>query len=152
MNDLAMAGERVKAGRDRMEALKRGIAQELDLVEPPIKHYFGDGVYGREMFIKKGVVVVGKIHKYRTINILSQGHLLMHVEGVQPAQIKAPFTVVGEPGTQRAVYALEDSIWTCFHGTDETDLEKIEAKFIAQDADEFLEFVEVQKAIEGVAL
>lgn len=45
--------------------------------------------------------------------------------------IEAPYTFVSEPGTKRAVLALEDTLWTTVHVTDETDLEKIEEYVIA---------------------
>jgi hypothetical protein len=45
----------------------------------------------------------------------------------------APYTFVSEVGTKRVVHALEETIWTTVHVTDETDLEKIEDYVIAKD-------------------
>lgn len=116
------------------EALRRG--PTLDL---PVKHYFSEGVYARELFIPKGTVLTGKIHKYTNFNIMSQGELSVLTEsGI--VRIKAPFTVVSPPGTRRVAYAHEDTIWTTIHGTYETDVDKIEEKFIAQTYQEYLEY------------
>jgi hypothetical protein len=57
-------------------------------------------------------------------------------------QLDAPCTFVSEAGTKRAVYALEDTIWTTIHVTNETDLEKIEDYVIAKDYNELDTFLE----------
>lgn len=101
----------------------------------PVKHHFAYGVYGREMFIPKGVAVIGKIHKRQTMNFLMQGCLEMNANGVKET-VKAPAVIIGVPGTQRAVLAVEDSIWVCVHPTEETDLDMIENQFIARSLDD----------------
>lgn len=111
----------------------------------PVTHHFSQGVYAREMFIPKGTVLTGKIHKYTQLNIMSQGELsVLTEEGIK--RVKAPFTIVSPPGTKRIAYAHEDTIWTTVHGTDETDLEKIEAHYVANDEQEYLAFC---KALEN---
>ncbi len=37
----------------------------------------------------------------------------------------APVTIVSQPGTKRAIHALEDTVWTNIHATNETDLDKL---------------------------
>lgn len=108
-------------------------------VEIPTKHHFSYGVYAREIFIPKGVILTGKIHKYTQFNILVQGEMSVLV-GEVVQRIKAPFTVASEAGTKRIAMAHEDCIWITIHGTHETDIDKIEATFIAQDEKEYLEF------------
>lgn len=41
-------------------------------------------------------------------------------------------TMVSPPGTKRALFAHEDTVWTTVHVTDETDLKKIEEVVIAE--------------------
>lgn len=118
-----------------------------ELLDLPLKHYFSEGVYAREMFIPKGTVVTGKIHKYTNLNIMSQGDLSVLTEsGI--VRVKAPFTIVSPPGTRRVAYAHEDTIWTTVHGCNETDIEEIERIFIAQTEEEYLAFCEQQKLLE----
>ena len=125
--------------RAEVIALEEAMKRECELIELPVKHHFAKGVYGRELFIPKGTVLTGKIHKYSQLNIMSQGEMsVLTDEGVK--RVKAPFTIVSPPGTKRAAYAHEDTVWTTVHGTEETDLEKIESYFIAQDEAEYLEF------------
>ena len=120
---------------------------KFELYELPVKHHFSQGVYGREMFIPKGTIVTGKIHKYTQLNVLLCGDLSVLTEdGVK--RVKPPFVVVSPPGTKRVAYAHEDTIWLTIHGTDETDVDKIEEKFIAQTEQEYLSFVEQTKKLQ----
>lgn len=113
-------------------------------VEIPVRHYFSNGVYAREITIPKGTVLTGKIHKYANLNIMSKGEMSVLTEdGV--VRVKAPFTIVSPPGTKRIAYAHEETVWTTIHGTEETSLERIEAHFIAQNEDEYLEFAKAMR-------
>lgn len=133
---IVEASMREKVLRAEAEMLK---LPQLDL---PVKHHFSRGVYARELFIPKGTVLTGKIHKYPQLNILSQGEIsVLTEEGIK--RVKAPFHVVSPAGTKRIAYAHEDCVWTTVHGTEETDLERIEATFIAQTEHEYLEFCKV---------
>ena len=125
--------------RTKVFALEEAIKRELPLLDLPVKHYFSQGVYARELFIPKGTVLTGKIHKYQQLNIMSQGDLSVLTEdGVK--RVKAPFTIVSPPGTKRVAYAHEDTVWTTIHGTELTDVDEIESAFIAQSEQEYLTF------------
>ena len=104
-----------------------------------VEHYFAGGVYGRAIYIPKGCFLTGKIHKYPQINVLVSGHLrvLTH-EGMK--EVKPPFIIVSPAGTKRIAFAVEDTIWLTLHGTEETDVVKIEQQFIAQNEEEYLRF------------
>lgn len=94
----------------------------------------------RELFIPKDTILTGKIHKYKQINILIKGELVVSI-GDQLTRIKAPFIVVAPAGTKRLAKAIEDSVWLTVHGTDETDIEKIEEQLVAQDEEEYQMFL-----------
>lgn len=118
-------------------------ALACEQIEIPVTHHFSKGLYAREIFIPKGSFIVGKIHKFENLNILSKGELtILSIEG--SARIKAPFTVVSPPGVKRVAFAHEDSIWTCIHATDETDLAKIEEEVIVKSYDQLIESKEVK--------
>ncbi len=95
-------------------------------------HHFAPGVYARELFIPKGVVMTGKIHKTTHLVIISKGKIAVSNHDGREV-IEGPCTFVSYPGAKRAVYALEDTIWTTIHVTEETDLVKIEQQVIAND-------------------
>lgn len=108
---------------------------KLPQLDVKITHHFSKGVYAREMFLPKGALIVGKIHKHQNLNILSSGEVsVLSIDGC--IRVKAPYAIVASPGAKRVIYAHEDTIWTTIHGTDETDLEKIEEEFIAKDYDD----------------
>lgn len=99
---------------------------------PDIKHHFGGGCYVREMRVKAGSVITGKIHRYAGINILLQGHITVLTEhGL--TELKAPYIFVSPPGIKRAGRAHTDVIWLNVHATDQTDPAKVEHEVIAQD-------------------
>jgi len=117
---------------------------------PPVKHYFAPGCYAREMLIPKDCLIVGKIHKHEHLNTIAYGSVsVATLGGVNTYQ--GHNTFVSSPGIQRVVLALEDTMWTTYHPTNETDLEKIEDEVIAKSYDdqEFLKkmikLLEVQK-------
>lgn len=129
-------------------ALEGAIARELPPVECPITHHFSKGVYAREMFIPKGTVITGKIHKFENLSIISKGDVSIYgPDGV--VRVQAPYTYVAPPGTKRAVFAHEDTVWTSIHGTDERDLAKIEEEFVVDTAEQYLAFCDVMLQLEG---
>lgn len=104
----------------------------------PIRHHFAPHCYGREMFLKAGHSVVGKIHKHAHINTISMGRVLVFTEGEGELELAAPCTFVSSPGTKRVVHVLEDTIWTTSHVTSMampqlSDLPQIEREVIATD-------------------
>ncbi len=137
------------AERDRLvDAYEEGIRRDL----PPrtFKHidHFSEGVYARELHIPAGSALTGKIHKYRNFNILSKGQMLIYLEDGTKKLISAPFSIVSPEGTRRAVLAITDCIWTTIHGTEETDVAKIEDHFIAQTPADYRLFLEEQARLE----
>jgi hypothetical protein len=134
MNDIVIQNEM----RLKIEAMEVEM-RKYEQLDCPVKHYFSEGVYAREIAIPKGAIITGKIHKYSQLNILSKGDISVLTEnGV--VRVQAPFTIVSPPGTKRIAYAHEECVWTTVHGTNETALEKIEGHFIAQSNQEYLEF------------
>lgn len=135
--------DRSQAVSDREKVIEvEALMRERPQVEIKPRHIFSPGIYAREITIPAGVLLTGKIHKYAQLNIVSKGDISVLTEhGVK--RIKAPFTIVSPPGTKRIAYAHEETVWTTILATDETDIEKIEAHFIAESEREYLEFCKV---------
>lgn len=128
-----------KPSRTDIMGLQAAIA-ELDSAFDPNDlntHHFAPGIYGREMFIPKDSVVVGKIHKHAHLNVITKGVIKVVTEFGEDIY-EGPKIWVSEPGTKRAVYALEDTQWLCVHpNVDDTrDLEELERFVIAESYDE----------------
>lgn len=104
----------------------------------PVTYHHGGGVFTGELFIPKDAIVVGKIHKFENLNVMTKGEISVLV-GDKIKRVKAPYVVVSAPGTKRIAYAHEDTIWMTFHATNEIDPNEVEKIFIAQSEQEFLE-------------
>ncbi len=149
MNGLVKPGRSEAALRERAKildlenAMRKQIADGvLPDVEPDctLRHFFvpkseqfGCFTYGREITMPRGAVIAGKIHKHPHLNIITKGVIAVKTEFGQEVY-KAPVTFVSNPGTKRAVFALQDTVWTTIHLTSygsEEDLDKIEDEVIA---------------------
>src|SRR5882724_3125898 len=125
--------------RDKVFLLE-AVMKVMPQVELKVIHHFSKGVYARELYIPAGVTLIGEIHEFENLNILSKGTMIVTTEEGM-IEVSAPFTVVSPPGTKRAAHTLTDCIWTTIHGTDETDVDEIERNFIAKNEQEWLEFI-----------
>jgi hypothetical protein len=146
MNDLANTEDKVKFREDVMtvqtglQGLIDSGAVESTLEDCKLTHYFApkDDVYGchayaREMFIPKGTLIIGKIHRHQHLNFISKGKVRVFTEFGEK-QLEGPCTFVSEVGLKRAVYAEEDTLWTTVHLTAhgaEDKLPEIENEVIA---------------------
>jgi hypothetical protein len=118
---------------------------ESTLEDCTVKHYFspkdekyGCCTYAREMFIPKGTLIIGKIHRHQHLNIISKGKVVVYTEFGEK-HLEGPVTFVSEIGLKRSVFAIEDTLWTTIHLTEfvgEENLGKIEEEVIAPDYEE----------------
>lgn len=123
----------------KINAIKNLVKETRNMaqVETPIKNYFSNGVYAREMTIPKDTLLVGKIHKTRHLNILSKGSCTV-ATAARTFYIESPHTFESIEGEQKVIYAHEDLVWTTIHVTDKTNLSDIEKECIADDYDQEL--------------
>lgn len=115
---------------DKISALANSM-RSLPQVEAPVEHTFLNGVYIRKIFMPKGMVIVGKIHKTQHLNIISKGSCLV-VTPTRKFKVTAPCAFTSYPGEQKVVYMLEDVVWATTHNTESTDLKVIEKSCIAK--------------------
>ena len=106
------------------------------------KHAFGDGTYIREMFIPKGEIVIGAIHKHLHVWILLSGHINVATED-SVEEYKAPCTVLSMPGVKRVIYSVEDSVFTNVHKnpSNTRDLKKLEKEIVALNYKEYEKYI-----------
>lgn len=135
--------QRVDEMRGKIVALEaKMLAAPAEIqIQIETTHYFAPGVYMRQVFIPKGALVTGKIHKTEHLNILSKGELTVWTdEGMK--RLTASTVVKSKPGIKRVGYAHEDSVWITVHPnvTEERDTDKIEEMLIAKTFEEALGF------------
>jgi len=107
---------------------------------PPVEHFFSEGLYTRIMTVKAGTLLVGKVHRHKTLNLLMQGVMLTFMgHDHKPEKMTAPFAFESDAGRQKMLYAVTDCIFSNVHVTDLTDIEEIERQFIVPESEYLLE-------------
>jgi len=128
-------GDTIVAGTD-----DKPIVTNSELI--PIRHFFMDGVYVREMTMYKDTVVVGAIHKHLHMCFLLTGKITVMNEEETIDHI-APCFIVSTPTIKRVLYAHEDSIWYNTHKNPENteDVDKLERDIVAISYKEYEEYI-----------
>lgn len=123
--------------RRQITALKDKLLSASDKhVEMPVEHIVADGMYIRKLFIKKGTILVGKIHRKACINVVAMGDISVMTE-TGSLRITAGYMQASIAGMQKVGYAHEDTIFMNIFRTDETDIAKIEVEIACEDYDDF---------------
>ncbi len=124
--------------RRKLERLDEVLLQSPQ-VEMPVTHHFSRGVYGRELFIPKGTVLTGRIHKYSQINVLLKGDISVLTEdGIR--RLRSPVVFESPAGAKRAGYAHEDTVWLTICGTHNTDTNTLEDELTTRTYAEYEAF------------
>ena len=94
-----------------------------------MEHHFSPGIYTRSIFIPKGAIIIGKMHKTEHLNIVSSGLLTVWTETGMKL-VGAPAIIHSLPNCKRVALAHENTVWTTIHSNpdDEQDVEKLEAR------------------------
>lgn len=115
--------------RKKVDELEGALIVHPGRVEEKLEHFFAHGLYGRQLFIPKGVAYVGKIHRFSHMRFVLGGHLLIVTEDHR-YECKAPHFMITPAMTRRVGYAFEDTIVMTVHATAHTDIEEIEREII----------------------
>jgi|SRR5262252_4961062 len=113
----------------------KDVTSELTLTHyfTPIDEKYGCCTYARQCFLPKHSWTFGKIHRHQHLNFILKGKVIVVTEFGRK-HFEAPCTFISEVGLKRAVFAVEDTLWTTVHLTQfnsEADLDKIEEEVIA---------------------
>ncbi len=101
---------------------------DTEQVECNVNHYFGPGVYMREMCAPKGSLILGHRHKGESTNILLKGSIVIISEDKSRTELSAPFIYISPPGRKLGL-TLTDVVWVNIVATNETDVGEIEKEF-----------------------
>lgn len=125
--DLAASAMRGLMSKGIENAERAMLAYEQ--ADCPVTHYFGPGIYIRELRMKAGILAIGHRQKQRHMNVLLQGRVLMLQNDGSTVEVAAPMTFIGEPGRKMG-WVLEDVVWQNVYATDLTDVPTLEAMFL----------------------
>lgn len=95
----------------------------------PLKHSFAEGVYIRELHIKKGHLCVGALHKDSYTNIILSGDMSVVTEdGFK--RVSGPSYSIAPEMTKRFGYAHADTVWLTVHPnpTNSEDIDWLESQ------------------------
>lgn len=123
---MPVSRAQVSALQERLVATGAGV----DLAEG-LRHYFAPGMYGRELAIPGGMVVVGKVHRHQHFTLLLSGVATINTDrGME--RLVGPHVWVSQPGAKRALVTHSDCVFFTVHlnPDDTTDLAVIEARTI----------------------
>lgn len=149
MNALALS--QVPLTREKVIRAEEFMRAHGTPVEIPVHHHFANrgtqrGAYGREIFIPKGTLLTGEIHKYEQLNVMLEGDISVLTEmGI--VRLDYPAVIVSPPGTKRIAYAHANTRWLTVHATENADLKLIEAECIAKTEEEFQAFLDEQRLL-----
>lgn len=105
----------------------------------------GAGIAAKTVLLKAGTLVVGAMHRYAGMNIMTKGHILIVTDGAPIGYkvVDSPVIVVSPAGTKRVALVLEDTYWTSLMVTDMEDIVGIEKHFLVppEEQAEFLKLI-----------
>jgi len=114
-------------------------AQKIEILLPQLrampqvecteKHYFGPGMYVKEVTMPAGSIIVGKPHKTEHLCVMLQGRMEILKDDGEVVELVAPATFVGKPG-RKIARIIETVVFQNIFATDETDVEKLEHMFV----------------------
>lgn len=117
--------------------------ETLEQVEMETIHTFVNESYARQIFIPKGTLLVGKIHKTDHIILISKGDVSVLSEyGVERYNAEyCPVTFTSPKWIMRVIYAHEDTYWTNLHQVvkremTEENFNKMESELFTDTFDE----------------
>ena len=145
--------EKVKEIEDHFISIADGeniIGNGKEIIYPEglweYKHSFADGIYIREMRMKKGQLGFSAIHKHSYGFFLLSGILASSKEdGVE--EFVGPCYVISPQGAKRIVYAIEDCVITTIHAnpTNTEDLDELAKINIVFTWEEYNEYIKSKK-------
>jgi len=101
----------------------------------PVTHRFTPGIYARTTLLPAGTLLTSMEHKTEHPFVITEGRIGVTSGNEGQVIYEAPYIGVTKPGTKRVLYAFEDTVWTTFHATNETDVEKIAAEILEDQPD-----------------
>jgi hypothetical protein len=132
--EALVAGVPGTSVRDKIMRLE-GEMRKMSPIELPPTHYFAQGLYGRSIFIPRGTLLTGHIHKTEHLNVVVYGSISIVTEFGSKV-IDGPYVFTAPAGAKKVGYALSDTLWLTVHATEKLEIAEIEDELIAMDYSE----------------
>ena len=113
------------------------IIKEYPQVEIETHHYFGGGVYEREILVKPGTIITGKVHLTEHLAKLVKGTMTIYGDH-ESGTFTGPVTFVSKPGAKRVGYAHDDVVFSTFHSVgDEVSIEALDKMLVVDTVEQY---------------
>ena len=109
------------------------VLKDLPQADIPIDHKFTPGLYTRTMRAPVGCLIVGKIHKISSLNILISGTISISENGSDAIVYEAPCMWESPSGSQKTGLVLSDVVMTVVSPTGCTDVDSVEREIFYSD-------------------
>jgi len=114
----------------------------------PVVHKFAHGLYVREIVLKKGTALTGRLHKQDDFQVVYWGDISILTEnGLQ--RFTGPNGFTSKAGVKPFAFAHEDTFYSTIHHTHSTDLKEIERELFEDEPQRTLNF-ETGELLKGV--
>tara|TARA_R110002110_G_scaffold61393_2_gene172396 strand:- start:41 stop:487 length:447 start_codon:yes stop_codon:yes gene_type:complete len=135
--DIAALEEAIISNNDKEGFYGDGVSI-VDIPEIPIESSFADQIYVRKMTMKADQLIVGAIHNHQHVWFLLTGHVSINNNG-EIIDYIAPCYTISEPGSKRAIYAHEDSIFVNIHKNplNIKDIKELQKEIVSLTVEEF---------------
>lgn len=111
-----------------MQSVLDRMLQE-EQVSLPVRHFFSEGLYGRQLDLPAGTAFVGAQHLQDHLLIILKGRMTIWSDKGR-WDLVGPCVIESKAGTQRAGVAWEDSSMLTVHATALTDVKEIENRLV----------------------
>lgn len=148
--DLTQKKEHQIIIQEKIDDLMR-VTLNLPQADCPVAHYFGPGIYIRQVTFPAGVFAIGHKQRFEQMNIFLQGRLAMIQPDGSTKEIKAPMIFMGPPG-QKMGMVLETTTWLNVYPNpdNERDIDILEDRFLDKEGPwSEKEFHEKQRRIDA---
>lgn len=106
--------------------------QKLPQADFSLINRFADGLYARQVTMKRGTFLTSKIHLKEHFAFILTGDVSVWTEE-DFQRIKAPQILITQPGTKRVLLAHEDTVWVTVHACNAKTVEDAEAELVSND-------------------
>jgi quercetin dioxygenase-like cupin family protein len=112
--------------------------QAQAMMLPPVdnlqtEHHLHGGVYSRKVFIPKGTVVIGAVHKTTHIFICISGEIKVWSTEAPVCVMTSGDITESLPGVKRVVFTLQDTVIMTVHRVEALTMDEIEDEIVEPD-------------------
>lgn len=119
--------------REAVDELTRAMLK-VPQADCPVAHYFGPGVYLRQVTFPAGIFAIGHKQRFEQLNIFVQGRIAMFQQDGSIKEIAAPMIFNGPPGQKMGII-LETVTWlNAYPNPDDCrDIDILEDRFLDKE-------------------